>query len=119
MPRPKKGEKGCEEATKKWRETMLKRYGSKEALHEAMQKMGRKGGIVSTPTGGFGSTKRDKDGLTGRERARLAGAIGGAKSSRAGIRNGEGKTSRKAANVTVEKTESKKPGLIKKLFGGK
>lgn len=118
MPRPKKGEKGCEEATKKWRATMLKKYGSEEALHEAMSKMGHNGGIVSTPNGGFGSSKKDENGLTGPERARLAGAIGGAKSTRAGIKNGEGKTIRKKKTEKTTKT-TKKTGLLKKIFGGK
>lgn len=38
--------------------------------------IGRKGGR-SGRTGGFGSAKVGADGLTGRERARLAGARGG------------------------------------------
>ena len=46
------------------------------------KRIGRKGGSVSTPTGGFGSKKVGEDGLTGRERARLVGAIGGLKSRR-------------------------------------
>lgn len=43
--------------------------------------IGRKGGKRST-TGGFASQKLGKDGLTGLERARLAGAKGGLKSRR-------------------------------------
>lgn len=50
-------------------------------------RIGRKGGSVSTPTGGFGSEKVGADGLTGRERARLAGAIGGFKSRRGKAKN--------------------------------
>lgn len=54
-------------------------------------RIGKKGGSVIGKTGGFASDKTGKDGLTGRERARIAGAIGGRKSSRAGVKNGEGK----------------------------
>ena len=43
--------------------------------------IGRKGGKRST-TGGFASQKVGKDGLTGSERARIAGAKGGRKSRR-------------------------------------
>lgn len=43
--------------------------------------IGRKGGS-NGHTGGFSSEKRGKDGLTGLERARVVGAIGGRKSRR-------------------------------------
>ena len=39
-------------------------------------RIGKNGGSNSD-NGGFGSDKRGKDGLTGRERARIAGALGG------------------------------------------
>ena len=45
------------------------------------KEIGRKGGKRST-TGGFASKKLSKDGLTGVERAKLAGAKGGHKSRR-------------------------------------
>ena len=45
------------------------------------KEIGRKGGKRST-TGGFASQKVGKDGLTGAERARLAGLKGGRKSRR-------------------------------------
>lgn len=45
------------------------------------KEIGHKGGKRST-TGGFASQKVGKDGLTGLERARLAGAKGGRKSKR-------------------------------------
>lgn len=80
-------------------------------------KIGKKGGLVSTPTGGFGSPKKDENGLTGPERARLAGSIGGANSSRAGIKNGEGKT-KKRVKKSPEPAPKKK-GFLKKIFGGK
>lgn len=41
------------------------------------RRIGRKGGMVKTPTGGFGSDKIGADGLTGRERARIFGKKGG------------------------------------------
>lgn len=45
------------------------------------REIGRKGGKRST-TGGFASQKVGKDGLTGTERARIAGAKGGRRSKR-------------------------------------
>lgn len=44
--------------------------------------IGAKGGRVRNPNGGFGCKEVGEDGLTGRERARLAGAIGGRLSKR-------------------------------------
>lgn len=44
-------------------------------------RIGKKGGSRST-TGGFASEKVGEDGLTGRQRAVLVGAIGGLKSKR-------------------------------------
>ena len=43
--------------------------------------IGAKGGKLGK-TGGFASQHKGADGLTGRERARLAGAVGGRKSRR-------------------------------------
>ena len=94
MPRPKIGTPGCEIATKKWRETMLKKYGGKEELRKKMQERGRKGGSMSNK-GGFASDVIGKDGLTGRERAVKWGAVGGKRSSRKGVKNGCGRTSNK------------------------
>lgn len=90
MARIKRGEEGCDKAVSKWRKTMLERYGGEEGLHEKMQSIGSKGGSLSK-SGGFASKKRGKDGLTGPERARLVGAIGGFRSCRLGVKNGEGK----------------------------
>ncbi len=45
MGRMKKGEPGHEAATDRWRESMIKKFGSEEALHKHMQGMGRKGGM--------------------------------------------------------------------------
>lgn len=44
--------------------------------------IGKMGGSNGSPDRGFGSEKVGKDGLTGRERARLAGEKGGKKSKR-------------------------------------
>lgn len=62
-----------------------KKRGPKHPLpHEFYQEIGRKGGLAGRGQSdrGFGSTKRGKDGLTGPERARLAGAKGGRLSKR-------------------------------------
>lgn len=50
--------------------------------------IGRIGGMASN-TGGFASNKVGADGLTGKERARLAGAVGGSKSKRKTIKSVE------------------------------
>lgn len=60
--------------------------------------IGRLGGKAGR-TGGFASNVVGKDGLTGRERAKVAGRKGGAKSTRLGIRNGEGKSRREEDEV--------------------
>lgn len=80
MSRPRKGTKGSKEAIAKWRKTMIEKYG-KEGLHKRAQEIGAKGGRNST-TGGFASYVVGIDGLTGPERARIAGSIGGKKSKR-------------------------------------
>lgn len=72
MSRPRKGEPGHEEASKRWKQTMLKKYGSEEALHKHLQEMGAKGGSHGV-TGGFASN---------RALARIAGAMGGRVSKR-------------------------------------
>lgn len=54
------------------------------------REIGCKGG-QNGHTGGFASEAVGKDGLTGYERARIAGVKGGTKSRRTGIRNGQGK----------------------------
>lgn len=97
MSRMKKGEKGHDKAVSRWWSTMIARFGSEEAVYDHMAAMGGKGGKLSK-TGGFASDKVGADGLTGRERARLVGAIGGLKSTRVGVRNGEGKCTRRTEN---------------------
>lgn len=85
MSRPKKGQKGYEEANAKWRASMIARLGSEEALKEWQRNLGRKGGQAGKGSGyggGFSSTKVGADGLTGYDRARIYGAVGGRRSKR-------------------------------------
>lgn len=91
MPRMKKGTPSGDRAAQKWHDTMLARLGSEEAIREHYRIIGRKGGLKGH-TGGFASEEVGADGLTGPERAKIAGARGGRKSKRTGVRNGEGKT---------------------------
>lgn len=70
MVRPKKGQKGHEEAVFRWHQTMLNKYGE-EGLHKKMQACGRKGGMSS-----------NKGGFCDRELARTAGSKGGKMSKR-------------------------------------
>lgn len=72
MARPKKGTKGAEEATLKWKETMIKKYGGENGLHEKMMEIGAVGGRRGH-TGGFASNP---------ELAKVAGAKGGRASKR-------------------------------------
>ena len=90
MARPKKGTKKAVEAAAKWKKTMLERYGGEEGVRRMMQKIGKQGGSISK-NGGFAALVVGKDGLTGPERARLAGQKGGKINSRLGVGNGEGK----------------------------
>ena len=46
------------------------------------KRIGHLGGTSGKHNGGFASSKRGKDGLTGSERAKIAGAKGGRKSRR-------------------------------------
>ena len=52
----------------KYRESMIKKFGSEEAYLEWRRNISIKGGKKSG-VGGFGTDKVGKDGLTGRERA--------------------------------------------------
>lgn len=72
MSRQKKGEPGDERATQRLKQTLLKKYGSEEAVHKHFVEMGRKGGI----RGG------EKGFALDRERAKRAGTKGGEKSIR-------------------------------------
>ena len=64
---------------------MQKKRGPKHPLsHKFYQKIGRKGGMAGRGQldRGFGSPRRGSDGLTGPERAKKWGAVGGRKSKR-------------------------------------
>ena len=76
--------------------TIKKKYGA-----DYYAKLGKKGGSVIGKKGGFASELVGKDGLTGSERARLVGAIGGHKSSRARNKN---KTDKTVPTRTTERT---------------
>lgn len=76
--------------------TNKKKHGS-----DFYARIGAKGGRNGT-TGGFGSTRVGKDGLTGPERARIAGAIGGFISKR-----GPAKIQKKASADPDEITRAK------------
>lgn len=67
---------GTIEGGRKARNTNIKRFG-----RDFYKRIGRKGGRNSH-TGGFASDKVGADGLTGVERARIAGAKGGRASRR-------------------------------------
>lgn len=69
----------------KARQKVIELYGK-----DFYKKIGHKGGSNGT-TGGFASDKLDKDGLTGKQRASVAGRIGGINSTRKGIKNGQSK----------------------------
>lgn len=73
MARPKKGTPAGDLATERWRETMKERYGNPS---EYMKTVGAKGGRNSN-NGGFASEKVGSDGLTGQQRAKLVGVVGG------------------------------------------
>ena len=76
---------GTIEGGKKAAATNIAKYGK-----DFYSRMGQKGGR-NGHTGGFADDRIGADGLTGKERAKIAGAKGGRVSSRAGILNGQGK----------------------------
>ena len=75
MARPKAGTKEGDAASKKWRQTMINKYGV-DGVHKKMQsigKIGGKNGFGPGYTGGFAADP---------ERARIVGAKGGSISKR-------------------------------------
>lgn len=76
---------GTKEGGKKAAQKNLEKFG-----RDFYRRIGKKGGKNGN-TGGFASDLVGPDGLTGRERASIAGAKGGRKSTRLGVKNGEGK----------------------------
>ncbi len=63
------------------RKTKIAKHGSRESWEKWMKTIASKGGKASN-TGGYASDKIGKDGLTGKQRASINGAIGGKKSRR-------------------------------------
>lgn len=76
----------------KAKQTNLKKHGE-----DFYQRIGAKGGRNGT-TGGFASNKVGEDGLTGRQRAVLAGAIGGHISRRGPVKKNLEEEIRKVSN---------------------
>lgn len=76
----------------KARQTNLERHGE-----DFYKRIGAKGGRNGT-TGGFASNKVGEDGLTGRQRAVLAGAIGGHISRRGPVKKNLEEEIRKVSN---------------------
>ena len=74
------------------RQTNLERHGG-----DFYKRIGAKGGRNGT-TGGFASNKVGEDGLTGRQRAALAGAIGGHISRRGPVKKNLEEEIRKVSN---------------------
>ena len=74
------------EGGKKLRETMINKHGSYDNWVQYTKQIGAIGGANGN-TGGFASEKVGADGLTGRQRASIAGKIGG--SNRKGYRKPE------------------------------
>lgn len=60
----------------KLKQTMIKKHNGELNYRKHMATLGSIGGKLGT-TGGFASNKVGLDGLTGRERSRIAGKIGG------------------------------------------
>lgn len=87
MPRPKRGTKAGDQASQKFRVTMIRRYGSYEAWIEHIKAMGAKGGSVCGIPKGFA--------LMTPEKRRTAGAKGGSISRR----NAALEHARRAGNV--------------------
>ena len=76
---------GTLEGAKRAQATMKRIYGE-EGRILFFKRIGQKGGRNST-NGGFASDKIGEDGLTGRERARIAGKKGGRISRRGKAKN--------------------------------
>lgn len=73
---------GTKEGGRKAALTNKTKYGP-----DFYKNIGRKGGTSGKHNGGFASLKVGKDGLTGAERAKKYGAIGGKRSKRGKAKN--------------------------------
>lgn len=101
MARPKKGTKGAEEATLKWRKTMQQKYGGAAGVHKMMSRIGARGGRSGSGPdykGGFASNPA---------LAKLAGKKGGRMSKRG------------AKNETWGKLQNMHSELVKWVEEGK
>lgn len=83
MARPRKGAEGYEEATAKFRQALIARFGSPEKVREFYSRIGTRGGKAKTD--------KPKGFAANPALAIKAGSIGGKRSSRAGVKNGFGK----------------------------
>jgi len=90
---------GTRAGSLKAKQTMLAKYGE-EGYREFYRRVGSLGGSVKNPNRGFACKEKDANGLTGRDRARLAGALGGLNSTR-------GAQLRDAAGKAIRKTDGK------------
>ena len=97
---------GTLEGGKKAAKTNLKKYGK-----SFYADIGRKGGKNGN-TGGFASSKVGKDGLTGLERAAIAGRKGGEKSKRGPAIN---LSAAKIAKIRAELAEAEVEQLKSKI----
>lgn len=80
---------GTSKGGKKTAKINRKKYGK-----DFYQRIGAKGGR-NGHTGGFASDKVGKDGLTGKQRAKVVGQLGGFASDRTGVKTGETKVKRR------------------------
>lgn len=80
---------GTKEGARKTAETNRRKYG--DDFYARIGSIGGRNGH----SGGFASTEVGADGMTGFERARIAGIKGGLMSTRLGIKNGEAKLEKK------------------------
>ena len=107
MPAYKKGTDGYKKQQERRYKTLIAKYGSEEAYLEYYSRLGKLGGTKSRG-GGFACKKKGKDGLTGPERARLCGAVGGLSSRKPHkmARDKNGRAVRKDGKVWGSKKEN-------------
>ena len=88
---------GTKEGGLKTRQAIVSKYGE-----DYWKKIGAIGGTKGT-TGGFASHYRGADGLTGRERAKIAGSQGG-------------KLSKRPKAVKLEELSTKQKGYLRRVI---
>lgn len=99
---------GTREGGKKASKRNRELYGS-----DFYKRIGQKGG-ASGNTGGFRSDKKGEDGLTGKERASVAGRKGGLKSKRgpAKVKKEIQPTDKVLRSISLDLEEERRTGLI-------